>query len=487
MLKNKRPLYRFRNETFLRPRYFSDFHFMSELDPQEGLPYLPEKFEESEIDIFTTLQFSPEDLVELKEKANPSHHFFHIPILGLPKQSDYFYLETEFKSSTESLKTLIINFPEAHLLLDFQLNCLTVTELSRFLVEVIELKKMIKIELSFGRKNHPPYLNLNLLGQVAQDCLSECLNLMSEDSSFSEKEIDSLRMIIRDTSLEIPSEQLLATFYYAVIMKRPQQSAIKLFPKALRMIKKSAEAFLKMDLKIFEITRPQIDQERLQTKINSLLDQGISIEFLTHFLSIKDYVKCAHNDLEMLEIMKSIIEIPKSTEGVIIEAGVFKGGSTIRLSLICALMGRKLQAYDSFQGLPEHNESSPHMLYPAGAYYGNKAEVIQKLSAYGKPESVELIEGWFHETMPMLTEKVVMAFIDVDLASSTKDCLLGIWPKLIEGGVIFSHDAHFEQVDHLLNSVEFWQTNFNELPPKIEKVLGSKNLVKIKKQAHLRE
>ena len=112
--------------------------------------------------------------------------------------------------------------------------------------------------------------------------------------------------------------------------------------------------------------------------------------------------------------------------------------------------------------------------------------MIQKLNAYGKPECVELIEGWFHETMPKLTEKVVMAFIDVDLASSTKDCLLSIWPKLIEEGVIFSHDAHFEQVDHLLNSVEFWKSNFNELPPKIEKVLGSKNLVKIKKQANLR-
>ena len=487
MLKNKRPLYRFRHETFLRPRYFSDFHFMSELDPQELLPYFSEKLEESEIEIFTTLQFAPKDLVELKEKTNSSHQiFFHIPILGREKQNDYFYLETELKSSTESLKTLITNFPEAHLLLDFQLNCLSVTELSRILSEVTELKKMIKTELSFETKNHPPYLNLNLLGQVAQDCLSECLNLMSEDSSFSEKEIDSLRMIISDTSLEIPSEQLLATFYYAVIMKQPQQSAIKLFPKALGMIKKSAEAFLKMDLKIFQMPRPSENQEMLQTKINAVLDQGISIEFLTHFLSIKDHVKCAHNDLEMLEIMKSIIEIPKSKEGVIIEAGVFKGGSTIRLSLICALMGRKLQAYDSFQGLPEHNESSPHMLYPAGAYYGNKAEVIQKLSTLGKPECVELIEGWFHVTMPMLTEKVVMAFIDFDLASSTKECLLSIWPKLIDGGVIFSHDAHFEQVDNLLNSVEFWQTTFNQSPPTIEKIPGSKNLVKIRKQAHFR-
>lgn len=450
MLKNSQN--RFRNEKLLRPYYFSDFHFMSEQDPQINLPTLPDQLIDTQIEILTTLNFTIEDIEELRSKTDQSTKLiFLIPILGWGEQNDFFYYKGHFEYFKTQLQQLLRHFPGAQINLEFQLNCLSTLGLDQFREEYASFKaandKGDSLQLSFSNQNAPPYLNI--------------------DSS--------------------SPEQLLATFYFATIMKRAHFPAVKLFPKALPLIKKSAQAFLKINPKRFQVSGVQDETELI--KFQALIDQktanllkiDIAPEFLSQFFSIKDDIKCAHSDLEMLEIIQAILSLPDSIPGIIIEAGIFKGGSTVRLSLACALKKRKLRAYDSFQGLPEHNESSPNMLYPPGTYLGTKEEVIHNLKKYGNPESVELVEGWFSETFPALTEAVAMAFLDVDLASSTKECIKYIWPRLVKGGIIFSHDANFSEVNLLLHSASFWRNEFGEEVPKIERINGSQSLIKITK------
>jgi O-methyltransferase len=352
------------------------------------------------------------------------------------------------------------------------------------------------MELNFVIGDLPPYLKLNMLDDGGKNWLNEGLAFMTSQSGFSPAEIKQLKDVLalkqEPISGDNAKEQMLATFYYSAIMKRAQYPATKLFPKALGLIKKSAEAFLSIHPKRFQANLEQTPTDNYQ----KLLDQKIrdfllldtpalkdldKEEFLFNFLTIKDHVPCAHNDLEMLEIILELLKLDESIPGVIIEAGVFKGGSTVRLSNVCALLGRKLLAFDSFQGLPEHNESSPNMLYPAGTYLGAKEEVLRNLNLYGKPDSVELIEGWFKATLPGLTAEVAMAFLDVDLASSTQECLKYIWPRLVKGGVVFSHDINFVPVDNLLHSQLFWESEFQQSVPKIERFPGSHNLIRITK------
>src|ERR1700688_2891986 len=62
------------------------------------------------------------------------------------------------------------------------------------------------------------------------------------------------------------------------------------------------------------------------------------------------------NVREHLELASAILRIPSALKGDVVECGCYVGGSSVNLSLACALAGRRLVIYDSFQGLPEPSE-----------------------------------------------------------------------------------------------------------------------------------
>jgi O-methyltransferase len=59
---------------------------------------------------------------------------------------------------------------------------------------------------------------------------------------------------------------------------------------------------------------------------------------------------------EHMELAAAVLRVPKATVGSVVEAGCYVGGSTTNLSIVCAMTGRKLLVFDSFQGLPEPEE-----------------------------------------------------------------------------------------------------------------------------------
>ena len=65
-----------------------------------------------------------------------------------------------------------------------------------------------------------------------------------------------------------------------------------------------------------------------------------------------------------------------------------------------------------------------------------------------------------------LPSSVDLAFVDVDLASSMRDCLLGLWPRLVHGATFFTHDAPFLKVLQALNDQETW-ASLGDHPPVI--------------------
>jgi O-methyltransferase len=174
-------------------------------------------------------------------------------------------------------------------------------------------------------------------------------------------------------------------------------------------------------------------------------------------------------------------------EGVIVEAGCYKGGSTAKFSLAAAIANRKLFVIDSFQGIPKNTE--PHdkdifgggAKFPEGRYCGTLDEVKANVQRFGRIESCTFVEGWFEDTLPTFKEKVAAVYIDVDLASSTRTCLKHFYPLLERGGVCFSQDGHlplvievFENDDFLLNEVGCEKPHTSDL--------GEKKLISIKKE-----
>jgi O-methyltransferase len=180
------------------------------------------------------------------------------------------------------------------------------------------------------------------------------------------------------------------------------------------------------------------------------------------FIAAHDHIDCAHTHAEMDAIVRAILAVPASVQGCIVEAGCFKGGSTAKLSIAAKLTGRKLFAFDSFEGLPDNVErhgltihgETPN--FSKGRYEGALEEVKENVRRFGEIGACEFVKGWFDRTMSQFHQQIAVAFIDVDLVSSTRTCLQYLYPLLVPGGSIFSHDGHLPLCAEAMNDDEFW-------------------------------
>ncbi|MEI9959646.1 MAG: TylF/MycF/NovP-related O-methyltransferase [Limisphaerales bacterium] len=79
--------------------------------------------------------------------------------------------------------------------------------------------------------------------------------------------------------------------------------------------------------------------------------------------------------------MNIILDIPRDVPGAIAEFGCYKGLSSVALSIAAHHTGRKLLIFDSFEGLPESDETIGHIAdehtvtYKKGDYAGSLDEV----------------------------------------------------------------------------------------------------------------
>ena len=196
------------------------------------------------------------------------------------------------------------------------------------------------------------------------------------------------------------------------------------------------------------------------------------IHVIKRFRKIHRSVTCAHSEAELLRIADEVLR--NKIAGDIIEAGVYKGGSTCKLSIVAKLTGRQLYACDSFEGLPEpgtidkvHSLSSgKEEIYHKSDYLGTMDEVKKNLKNYGEPSAVELIPGWFNKTLlGMKNKKFALVFIDVDLHDSFVACLENLWPPLQNGCKFFTHEAHHLLTIKSFSDKTFWQEKFGINPP----------------------
>jgi len=181
---------------------------------------------------------------------------------------------------------------------------------------------------------------------------------------------------------------------------------------------------------------------------------------------------------EQVLLASEVLRIPRSSEGFVAECGCFKGSSTASLSLACALTGRKLIVFDSFEGLPEPDGlDRAHVLphagevhtYEKGAFRGALDEVKSNIAAYGALASCEFVKGFYNESMPRFAAQdsrtVALAFCDVDFRSSLEDCVTGLWPRLENDRHFFVHEAHHIEIPALFFDEPWWASRMHESAP----------------------
>lgn len=176
-------------------------------------------------------------------------------------------------------------------------------------------------------------------------------------------------------------------------------------------------------------------------------------------------IATASHWVEHLIMATQILRVPRQIEGCVVECGSFRGGSAANLSLVCALCDRKLELFDSFEGLPEPSDpDKSHVLvgqrevhtYGKGAFRGTLEEVRSNITRYGDISRCNFNPGYFDQSLPGFRKKCVVAFIDVDLTDSLKTCLTHLWPLLQDGGYLFTHEAHHMEIAHLFFDDPWW-------------------------------
>ena len=215
---------------------------------------------------------------------------------------------------------------------------------------------------------------------------------------------------------------------------------------------------------------------RLQRKMAAVFPSFKEQNYwLQKFQLVNRNVETAHNQSHILQFLNAMFQLPSSVEGCIVEAGAYKGGGTAKISLVAAYLKREFFVFDSFRGLPENTEPHDKSIlghsiknwFDAGKFAGTLGEVKDNVNTYGDISVCNFIEGWFKDTMPSFNKKIALAYLDVDLAESTRTCLKYLYPQLSPGGAIYSQDGDFPLVIEVFKDKKFWleEVGCNDIPP----------------------
>lgn len=198
------------------------------------------------------------------------------------------------------------------------------------------------------------------------------------------------------------------------------------------------------------------------------------IKLILKFFKNNIKTKSASNFIEHLVMATEIMNMPSNIQGVVVECGSYKGGSTTNLSLICDLCNRKLEVFDSFEGLPEPKkkdkihtcmQNNCSETYNKGSYTGSLKEVKKNIQKYGCIAVCKFNKGYFEKTLPYFKEKTILVFTDADLLESTKTCIKYLWPLLNKNCCFFVHEAQHSSIVNLFFDNLFWEKEFNIKSP----------------------
>lgn len=177
---------------------------------------------------------------------------------------------------------------------------------------------------------------------------------------------------------------------------------------------------------------------------------------------------------EHVELADALLRLPREVEGDVVECGCYVGGSSVNLSIACALVGRRLLIHDSFEGLPEPRDyDRVHVsidndwedAYYAGRFAAGLDTVKDNIARNGAPEVCEYVKGFFDQTMPQLDRPVAMAFLDVDFIDSLRPCLVGIWPRLQPQCRVYVHEARSLALVATFFAQDWWREHVGEDAP----------------------
>ncbi len=135
--------------------------------------------------------------------------------------------------------------------------------------------------------------------------------------------------------------------------------------------------------------------------------------------------------------------------GVLIEVGVWRGGSGALIAKKAKLEGIKDAVYlcDTFKGITKAGVNDA--VYKGGEHADTSEKIVEIVISKLNLDNTKLLTGIFpNETSKLITEtEFRFCHIDVDVYQSAKDSVDWLWPKLVIGGLIVFDDYGWEGCD----------------------------------------
>ena len=148
------------------------------------------------------------------------------------------------------------------------------------------------------------------------------------------------------------------------------------------------------------------------------------------------------------ELYKSIVNLP----GHVVECGVLKGASLIRLSTFREILesphSRKIIGFDAFGKFPSQTNPQDQEfveMFEDDAGQGISIDDLHSIFSYKGFDNYELIKGDVADTIPEYLSKypelkIALLHIDVDVYKPSIEILNYLYDRVVAGGIIMFDD-----------------------------------------------
>jgi hypothetical protein len=198
-------------------------------------------------------------------------------------------------------------------------------------------------------------------------------------------------------------------------------------------------------------------------RYNMNLSFGKRCSLLVNFIKAELKIPGGTTTIEAIWITYGMF-LSKSNSDTWVEAGCYKGLSSVRLGMIAKLLNKKIRIYDTFEGLPksepvfESIDKGVNYEFKEGAYLGTEQEVLDNIKKFNLEKYFTLIKGDINKTLPdHALSKISFAFLDVDLAYSYSCCFRGLASHIEKGTLIVIHEACYVPIRELIENKSFWK------------------------------
>jgi FkbM family methyltransferase len=151
----------------------------------------------------------------------------------------------------------------------------------------------------------------------------------------------------------------------------------------------------------------------------------------------------AYRGLDIARLWSALLNLERvleSTDGSLVELGVFKGHFSAVLGWFARRHGRRLYLLDTFEGFPEGDLDGDENLAKKTAFRDTSLQAAKE--TVGDDPLFRWIAGAFpgSATEELLSDRFCFVSLDCDLYEPMRAGLRVFWERLVPGGMIFVHD-----------------------------------------------